>query len=146
MLHCINCLLCLVCMCCVWPQHFSISNAGISSNNGKSQSSSYGNGSPVHEATAPLRKFSEGPLPVVSPSNEPVGGVGGSGLPPAKDDGGGGSVKSDGVISEGAAPKKDRLMSMKPPSLPPHSKLKEASAMPPPPSLPARFAKGVYCV
>lgn len=71
-----------------------------------------------------------------------MGGAGGSGLPPTKDEGDGG-VKGDGVINEGAAPNKEGLTSMKPPSLPPPSKLKEISTMPPPPSLPARFAKGV---
>ena len=91
----------------------------------------------IQETAPPARKFSEGPLPIVSSSNnQPVGAVGGSGPLPAKDDG------SRGVISEGAAPNKEGLASMKPPILPPPSKLKETSAMPPPPSLPVRFAKG----
>ena len=128
------------------PQHFSYSNAGSSSSNGGSQERSAGNGKhTVQEAMPPpppppSRKFSEGPLPVVSSSNEPaVGGVGGSGFPPpSKDD-----SSSRGMNSgEGEAPNKEGLMSMKPPSLPPPSKLKESSAMPPPPSLPSRFAKG----
>ena len=139
-LHCINNLSCLVCMCCVWPQHFSISNAGSSSSsNGKTQASKSENGhATIQEAAQPSRKFSEGPLPVVSSSNEPVGGVGGSVPPPpaAKGD------SSASVISEGAAPNREGLATMKPPSLPPPSKVNESSTMPPPPSLPTRFAKG----
>ena len=129
----------VLCVCAVsGPQHFSISNAGSSSSSGKTQTRNSGNGQPMIQETAPpSRKFSEGPLPVIKSSNEPVGGVGGSGTLPATDD------SSGGVISEGANPNKEGLVSMKPPNLPPPSKFKEPLAMPPPPSLPPRFAKGV---
>ena len=141
-------------MCCPWSQHFSISNAGNSSSNENSQTNVSGNGhyeqhpdkatfQDDKRTAAPSRKFTEGPHPVVSSSSERVGGeIDGSGPPSAKEDGG--NAKSDGAISKGTAPKKEQLTIMKSPSLLPPSKLKETSAMPPPPSLPPRFAKGDY--
>lgn len=93
------------------------------------------------------RKFVEGPLPVVSSSNERMTH---------------GNVPSDhvggGVMGDGTATVKDNVITtslekevsgdvMKPPSLPPPSRLKEVTTfMPPPPSLPPRFGKCKLCI
>ena len=56
-----------------------------------------------------------------------------------------GVVGKDTVVA--SSDKAESSEVMRPPSLPPPSKLKEKSAdstMPPPPSLPPRFAKGVH--
>ena len=72
----------------------------------------------------------------------------GDGEIPARNTNGTQSAKAGVVSKEGAIAATDEVeMSevMKPPSLPPPSKIKEPSAatMPPPPSLPPRFVSGV---
>ena len=139
-----------MCVLRFWPQHFSISYTGSSNhddhkNSGNGRSGQVGGaGEDEREMVAASRKFTEGPhppAPVVSTTNErPITEM--VAPPPhvkeAESVGGGRGVKSEGVTGgEGVADV------MKPPSLPPSSRLKETSAiMPPPPSLPPRFAKG----
>ena len=97
------------------------------------------------------RKFMEGPHPVVSSADEHASDDGrqeGKFSPPpgmGLGSGGRGGSKGDNALTgEGSDDEREGSEPMKPPSLLPPSKLKEAVAMmPPPPSLPSRFAKGM---